>query len=83
MKDNCVVCGKETEWGEREVIHNRRCYVKGMGQLCDDCYVDAYSHETPAGDLYETPEDIAGRAMNATLSELQRYDVFKNPWDTD
>ena len=71
MKDNCVVCGKETAWGEQEVIQHRRCYVEGVGQLCVDCYVDTYSQETP--------EDIAGRAM----SELQRYDVFKNPWDSD
>jgi len=71
MKDNCVVCGKETEWEEQEVIHNRRCYVEGVGQLCDDCYLDVYP--------YETPEDIAGQA----LSDIQFHDVFINPWDTD
>ena len=71
MKDNCVICSKETEWEEQEVIHNRRCYAEGVGQLCDDCYIDAYS--------YETPEDIAGQA----LIEPRFYDVYKNPWDED
>ena len=71
MKDNCVACSKETEWEEQEVIHNRRCYVEGVGQLCDDCYIDTYPHETP--------EDIAGQA----LTIIQFHDVFKNPWDTD
>jgi hypothetical protein len=71
MKDNCVICSKETEWEEQEVIHNRRCYVEGVGQLCNHCYIDTH--------LHETPEDIAGQA----LSEMQRYDVFKNPWDED
>jgi len=75
MKDNCVICDEKTEWDEKEVIHNRRCYVEGVGQLCDDCYLDVYPHETP--------EDIAGSAMNDMPSELHRYDVFKNPWDMD
>ena len=53
------------------MIHNRRCYVEGAGQLCDDCYIDTYP--------YETPEDVAGHAMN----DMQIYDVFKNRWDKD
>ena len=65
------MCGEETEWEEQEVIHNRRCYVEGMGQLCGHCYTDTFP--------YKTPEDIAGQA----LSDMQLYDVFKNPWDED
>ena len=38
MKDECVMCGKETIYDRRTPIHYRYCYVEGVGQLCSGCH---------------------------------------------
>ena len=44
MKDRCVTCDKETLYDNETHIDFRIGYVEGVGQLCLDCYGDAYGH---------------------------------------
>lgn len=37
MKDNCVMCGKETPYDVTTHIDMRSNYVEGVGQLCVNC----------------------------------------------
>ncbi len=37
-KDNCVICGIETQYDDTISVDFRFNYVDGMGQLCSDCY---------------------------------------------
>ena len=36
--DNCVICGKQTQYKTNTHIDMRHGYVKGMEQLCGNCY---------------------------------------------
>jgi hypothetical protein len=47
MKENCVKCGKETPYDERNHIDQRLFYVEGAGQLCGLCWRDAYLNDMP------------------------------------
>jgi len=42
MKDNCVCCGKETEYDREAHIDFRMYYVEGAGQLCEECWKKIY-----------------------------------------
>ncbi len=37
MKDNCVLCGRETKYDRETPVDLRKHYVEGAGQLCDYC----------------------------------------------
>ena len=43
--DNCVICGKQTQYKTSTHIDMRTGYVEGMGQLCGTCYTKG----SPAG----------------------------------
>lgn len=36
--EKCVVCGKQTEYLRSTPINLRKCYVVGVGQVCQACY---------------------------------------------
>ncbi len=38
--EKCVLCGKKTKIKSSQNIENRDYYVKGIGQLCKECYQD-------------------------------------------
>ena len=38
MKDKCVTCGVDSIYDTWEHIKFRIGYIKGVGQLCLDCY---------------------------------------------
>ena len=40
--ENCVSCGKETEYTVNTDINFRYYYVEGAGQLCKECYDKIY-----------------------------------------
>ena len=41
--DNCVICGKQTQYKTNTHIDVRSGYIEGMGQLCGDCYIKGSS----------------------------------------
>ena len=41
--DNCVICGKQTQYKTSTHIDMRTGYVEGMGQLCGICYTKGTS----------------------------------------
>lgn len=43
MHDDCVSCGKETEFTADMTIDERKYYVEGSGQLCKKCYERIYN----------------------------------------
>ena len=46
MLDNCVTCDKETSYDVKDHTNERMGYVKGVGQLCLDCYDEIYVKKT-------------------------------------
>ena len=46
MLDNCVTCNKETSYDVKDNINERMGYVKGVGQLCSECYNEIYIKKT-------------------------------------
>ena len=36
--EKCVLCGKKTNIEELTTIKQRKYYVSGSGQLCEECY---------------------------------------------
>lgn len=44
-KENCIMCSKKTKEKENTVIHKRKYYVSGAGQLCEECYKKIYSNK--------------------------------------
>jgi len=42
MKEECVLCGKTTEYDRETHIDYRNYYVEGCGQLCKECYDRVY-----------------------------------------
>ena len=40
--DKCVLCGKDSGMPENMPINERKNYVKGCGQLCEDCFYRLY-----------------------------------------
>ncbi len=41
--DNCVICGKQTQYKTSTHIDMRSGYVEGVGQLCGICYTKGSS----------------------------------------
>jgi hypothetical protein len=41
--DNCVICGKQTQYKTSTHIDMRAGYVEGVGQLCGACYTKGSS----------------------------------------
>ena len=41
--DNCVICGKQTQYKTSSHIDMRSGYVEGVGQLCGICYTKGSS----------------------------------------
>lgn len=39
VTEKCVLCGKETNVPINLHIDERKNYVEGVGQLCDDCVI--------------------------------------------
>lgn len=37
-KDKCVLCGKETEYCKDMNVDFRKHYIRGVGQLCPECF---------------------------------------------
>jgi hypothetical protein len=35
--EKCVICKKETKYSKNTHINEREFYVKGIGQLCENC----------------------------------------------
>ena len=44
-KELCVVCWKETEFDKDTPIELRQRYVRGVGQLCYDCWKELYGKD--------------------------------------
>jgi hypothetical protein len=42
MKEQCIRCGRETEYNVSTPVTVRRWYVEGSGQLCEQCYFTLY-----------------------------------------
>jgi NADH:ubiquinone oxidoreductase subunit E len=38
--ERCILCGKETEIKSSQEVETRDYFVKGIGQLCKECYQD-------------------------------------------
>jgi hypothetical protein len=45
VTEKCVLCGKETNVPIDLHIDERKNYVEGAGQLCDECAKKVYSKE--------------------------------------
>jgi len=43
--DNCVNCGKETEYKRSVPVDFRDHYVEGAGQLCPECFNKIYKEK--------------------------------------
>ncbi len=41
-KDSCVRCGNPTPYDESVPIDQRKFYVEGSGQLCEECWTQLY-----------------------------------------
>ena len=41
-KDKCVMCGAKTEYDTNTHIDNRKHYIEGAGQMCEDCHTKIY-----------------------------------------
>lgn len=52
--DRCVCCGDLTPYGKATPVKNRKNYVFGCGQLCEDCYL-LTQMETIEEDIRLTP----------------------------
>ena len=42
--EKCVLCGKDTGIPENMPVSERKNFVKGCGQLCNDCFCRLYNH---------------------------------------
>jgi len=40
--EECVICHKKTEYFKSTPIDQRKYYVEGCGQLCEDCFDGIY-----------------------------------------
>ena len=43
LREQCVVCHKDTIYHREEHISFRLAYIRGVGQLCFDCYDKLYT----------------------------------------
>ena len=44
-KELCVLCWKETIYTKDTPIHQRKCYVEAVGQLCEKCWQEIYGNK--------------------------------------
>lgn len=56
-KELCVRCGKETAYDINTPIIDRRWFVEGAGQLCEECWRIMYDNDRdreidPENELY-------------------------------
>lgn len=59
--DNCVLCGKETQYKTTTHIDMRSGYVEGVGQLCGICY----SAGSPSGrEMMMIPKSLVEQHSN-------------------
>ena len=56
--EKCILCGKNTGIPFNEPIDKRKYYIRGSGQLCDNCYYALYPYVL---DKYETNIPKVGR----------------------
>ena len=42
IHDDCVSCGKQTEFTADMSVDERQYYIEGSGQLCEKCYNKLY-----------------------------------------
>ena len=45
-EDVCALCGKRTGYKYGDDINKRVHYIKGCGQLCQDCYFKLYEKDS-------------------------------------
>lgn len=60
MKDNCIICNKETPYDFETHISQRYGYIEGVGQLCRSCYesnTDTGDICIPSSLVLDTPND--------------------------
>ena len=48
-KELCVVCKKETDYDFSTPVEQRKYYVEGCGQLCEECYADLNKEDQNIG----------------------------------
>lgn len=48
--EKCVLCGKDTEIPVSTLIRDRKCYIPGCGQLCEECYYHLISSNEKISD---------------------------------
>lgn len=41
-KEHCVLCGRLTEEAKELTLSERKHYIEGAGQLCQECYQEIY-----------------------------------------
>lgn len=41
-REQCVLCGRETDVEISRPVSQRNYYVEGGGQLCEECYYEVY-----------------------------------------
>ena len=41
-KEKCIVCRAETPYNFNTPIAERKYYIEGSGQLCENCYYSIY-----------------------------------------
>ena len=56
--EKCILCGKNAGIPFNEPIDKRKYYIRGSGQLCDNCYYALYPYVL---DKYETNIPKVGR----------------------
>jgi hypothetical protein len=59
--DNCVICGKKTQYKTSTHIDIRTGYVEGVGQLCGICYTKGSS---AARELISIPKYLVEQYPN-------------------
>lgn len=62
----CVLCGCKTEFMKDTPIQNRRYYIIGCGQLCQDCYEENEAETSTTSNSLTSQESqrIADVVMN-------------------
>ncbi len=65
--DKCVLCGKDSGMPENMPINERKNYVKGCGQLCEDCFRRLYRH--PDSENMMTDDELQ-RLLELSTEEI-------------
>ena len=74
--DNCVICGKQTQYKTSTHIDMRHGYVEGVGQLCGTCYSAGSSS---GRQMITIPKDLVERyPNNMQLGEAVRKYYWEN-----